>query len=221
MRTSISGTLSDLELTRFFVAITLILLFSHVFGYLFYRFKLPRVIGEILGGILLGPTALGHFMPEVYAWIFAAFETEGKLISLISYLGLTLLMFISGFEIQKSLDREDKQIILVLAFGSTIVPFLAGLMAPFIYNFKPYIGEKNNELALQLVIAIATSVTSVPVISKIFIDLKIISTRFAKIVLSTAVIHDIVLWIALAIATGLVTSEKLSILSITNTVLAT
>jgi len=215
------NSLTDMELTRFFFAIVLLLLFSHTFGFLLNKLKLPRVIGEIFGGLLLGPTALGYFFPNAYTWLFSAFESEGKLISLMSWLGLILLMFISGFEIEKSLDRDDRKIILVLIIGSTVLPFVAGWVAPSVYDFTPYLGIKNNMVALQLVIAIATAITSIPVISKIFMDLGVMNTRFAKIVLSIATIHDVLLWIILAVATGLVSAETPSIWQITSSIILT
>jgi Kef-type K+ transport system membrane component KefB len=210
-----------MELTRFFFAIVLLLLFSHTFGFLLNRLKLPRVIGEIFGGLLLGPTFLGYFSPNAYTWLFSAFESEGKLISLMSWLGLILLMFISGFEIEKSLDRDDRKIILVLIVGSTVLPFIAGWVAPSVYDFTPYLGIKNNIVALQLVIAIATAITSIPVISKIFMDLGVMNTRFAKIVLSIATIHDVLLWIVLAVATGLVSAETPSVWRIVSSIILT
>ena len=215
------NALNDLELTRFFFALVLLVLFSHTFGFLFNRFKLPRVIGEIFGGFLLGPTVLGHFFPSAHVWIFSAFESEGKLISLISWLGLILLMFVSGFEIEKSLNRDDKVMVSVLIIGSTLLPFIAGWIAPSVYDFTPYLGVKNNMTALQLVIAIATAITSIPVISRIFMDLGVMDTVFARVVLSVATIHDILLWVVLAIATGLVSAESPSVLHILSTILIT
>ena len=175
-------TLSNMELTRFFFAIVLLLVSAHWFGYIFQRFKMPRVIGEIVGGLVLGPTLLGFFAPNIYNWIFNAFEAEGKLISIIYWFGLVLLMFISGFEIQKSFSKGDKKTIFALLVGATAIPFLAGWIAPSFYDFSPLIGSAGNMLALKIVIAIAVAVTSIPVISKIFIDLKIMDTKFAKIV---------------------------------------
>lgn len=210
MEALLATTLSNLELTRLFFAIVSLILFAHTFGYLFYRLKLPKVIGEIAGGLLLGPTVLGFFSPGLYRWLFSAFEAEGQLISMIYWFGLVLLMFISGFEIQKSLSRDDRKTIIALTVGSTVIPFIAGWVAPFIYDFSPYIGEKKNVLALKLIIAVATAVTSIPVLTKIFIDLNIMKTSFAKIVLSTATVHDIILWVALAIATGLVSTQASS-----------
>lgn len=216
-----SITLSNLELTRFFFAVVLLLVFSHFFGYAFHKYKLPKVIGEIFGGFLLGPTVLGHFFPQAHYWLFSAFAGEGKLISLIYWFGLILLMFVSGFEIQKRYSGEDKRIVGAVIFGATVIPFLAGWIAPYIYDFSGYLGPKNNMLALQIVIAVAVAVTSIPVISKIFIDLNILHSRFAKVVLAAATIQDIILWIALAIATGLVSAAAISFTGIASSVLIT
>jgi Kef-type K+ transport system membrane component KefB len=221
MNVTTSITLSNFELTRFFFAITVLLVSSHFFGYLFYKYKLPRVIGEISGGFLLGPTVLGHLSPQIHNWLFNAFTEEGKLISIIYWFGLILLMFVSGFEIQKKFTGEDKKIIWAILFGSTLIPFWAGWIAPYIYDFSPYIGTQNNALALQIVIAIAVAVTSIPVISKIFIDLDVINSRFAKVILAAATVHDIILWIALAIATGLVSATAMSLSGIMSAVLVT
>ena len=221
MSTAESITLNDFELTHFFFAIVLLLVSAHFFGYLFHRYKLPRVIGEILGGLVLGPTVLGYLFPEIHMWLFNAFEDEGKLISVIYWFGLVLLMFVSGFEIQKTFSEGDKKTIFVIFLGATIIPFVAGWVAPMLYDFSPYVGYKNNMLALQIVIAVAVAVTSIPVISKIFIDLNIIDTRFAKIVLATATIQDVFLWVALAIATGLVSATAVSVSDIVPSVFVT
>lgn len=213
--------LNNFELTRLFFAFILLLASAHGFGYFFQRFKLPRVIGEIFGGLVLGPTVLGFFSPEIYSWIFSAFESEGKLISLIYWFGLVFLMFISGFEIQKSFEKGDKKIIALILFGATIIPFLVGWFAPNFYDFSSFLGPKENMLALKIIIAIAVAVTSIPVISKIFLDLGLINTRFAKIVLTIATIEDIILWVALAVATGLVGSEIISFSKIAFTVVIT
>src|SRR5881397_4303017 len=204
-------TLSSLELTRFFFAMVLLLFTAHSFGFLFYEAKLPRVIGEIFGGLILGPTFLGYFAPPgVENWIFAAFPSEGALISVISYFGLVLLMFISGFEIQRSFSRQDRKIATSFLVGATVVPFIIGMLVPSFYNFAPYSGPNGNMLSLAIIVGIGVSVTSIPVISKIFIDLKIMNTRFAKIVLAIATVEDIIQFGALAIATGVGASASAS-----------
>ena len=215
-------TLSDFELTRFFFAIVLLLASAHGFGYFFQRlFLVPKVIGEIIGGLVLGPTVLGFFSPFAYQWIFHSFASEGQLIASVYWIGLVLLMFITGFEIQKTLGRGDKKLVVAILIGSTAVPFIVGWFAPNFYDFSPYLGEKGNMFSLTIVVAIAISVTSIPVISKIFLDLGIINTRFAKIVLAAATIEDVILWVALAVATGLASGEMLSVSNILSKILIT
>jgi Kef-type K+ transport system membrane component KefB len=123
--------------------------------------------------------------------------------------------------VQNSFDRKDRKIVIVTLLGSTIIPFLVGWWAPSFYDFSPYLGTKANMLAMKIVVGIAVAITSIPVISKIFIDLGIINTPFAKIVLATATLHDVVLWVALAIATGLVSTQIPSLAGILATVLVT
>src|SRR6267378_2442715 len=100
-------TLSSLELTRFFFAMVLLLFTAHSFGFLFYEAKLPRVIGEISGGLILGPTFLGYVAPDAENWVFGAFPSEGQLISIISYIALVTLMFTSGFVMQRTIATEN------------------------------------------------------------------------------------------------------------------
>src|SRR3989338_6327328 len=172
-------TIENLELARFFLAISLLLASAHFFGYIFTKFRLPKVVGEIFGGLLLGPTFLGFFAPEFYNRIFLA---EGKLLAIVYWFGLVLLMFTSGFELERKFNKYDKKTIIWLVIGSTVFPLLFGWLAASFFDLSKLIGSANNVLALKLIIVVSIAVTSIPVLSKIFIDLNIIKTRFAKIV---------------------------------------
>ena len=204
-------TIENLELARFFLAISLLLVSAHVSGYLFTKLRMPKVVGEIFGGLLLGPTLFGYFFPELYNRIFLA---EGKLLAIVYWLGLVLLMFTSGFELQRKFDKSDKKTILWLVIGSTIFPLLFGWLATSFFDLSKLIGTASNILALKLIIVVSIAITSIPVLSKIFIDLNIIKTRFAKIVLSTATFHDVVLWVFVAAATALASGASVSIVTV-------
>ncbi|HEX4919192.1 MAG TPA: cation:proton antiporter, partial [Candidatus Bathyarchaeia archaeon] len=112
-------SLSNLELTRFFIALVLLLFSANVCSFLFDKIKLPRVIGEIFGGLLLGPTVFGYLLPASENWIFSASLYEDKLLSLVSWLGLILLMFVSGIEIHGTFSREDKRTATAFLIGAT------------------------------------------------------------------------------------------------------
>jgi Kef-type K+ transport system membrane component KefB len=214
-------SLTDVELTRFFVAIVGLMGMAHVMGSLFARLRMPRVIGEIAGGLMLGPTVLGAIAPGASTWAFNAFPEEGKLLAMASEFGVVLLMFMSGMEIKARFAREDRKIAFPLLAGATLLPFLLGLAAPKVFNFKPYLGPNGNMSSLTLIIGIAVAITSIPVISKIFIDLGIMHTRFARICLTVATVEDIALWGLLAVAISLSKSAHPSMYELVKTPIIT
>ncbi len=196
-------SLSGEEISHFLLAMGCLLAMAHLLGFLAERIFIPRVIGEVAAGLVLGPTILGHFFPEMFNWMFLGFPSEGKLFGLLYQFGLLMLMFCSGLKFQTNFSKEDAKITSSLVIGATIPAFFVGWFATNIFNVTPYLGTANNPLAMKIVIAISIAITSIPVISKIFNDLGIMHTRFAKIVIACAGIHDILLWVALGFATAL------------------
>jgi Kef-type K+ transport system membrane component KefB len=130
-------------------------------------------------------------------------------------------MFISGFEVQRSFSKQDRKIAISFLLGATVIPFIIGVLTPYVYNFAPYSGPNGNMLSLAIIVGIGVSVTSIPVISKIFIDLRIMDTRFAKIVLAIATVEDVIQFGALAIATGVGASASTSLSLVVFTALVT
>src|SRR5947207_6882608 len=112
-------------------------------------------------------------------------------------------MFLSGAETQQLFTREERRDVGWLTIVGTGIPFALGLIfGPWL--IRPALaGPNGNRLSLTIILAVGVAVTSVPVVSKIFADLKILHTRFARLVLGVAVLEDIVLWLALAVATAM------------------
>jgi Kef-type K+ transport system membrane component KefB len=191
-----------------FLAILLTL--AHVLGHLFVRWRQPRVIGEILAGILLGPFVLGK-LPAYARMLQLEVDAAPKkaALDLLSWLGLLLLMFLSGAEVQALFQRHERKQIAWLATLGTGLPFLAMALGASALPLKWFMGAKASRISLILVMSIAVAVTSIPVISRIFFDLKVLHTRFARLVLGVAVLEDIVLWAVLAIATAITASAGL------------
>jgi Kef-type K+ transport system membrane component KefB len=190
----------------------LLLAVARLLGYLFTRLRQPKVIGEILAGVLLGPSLLGRFAPAVSAAILplhqgdAASAQYGAVLSFLYSFGLLLLMFASGAETKGLFNREDRRQVAWLGALGTGMPFVAALCAVWFIPLDLLAGTSHAKVPLMLVVSIAVAVTSIPVISKILHDLQILHTRFARLVLGVAVIEDIVLWAVLAVATGLAAS---------------
>jgi K+:H+ antiporter len=174
---------------------------AQVFGYLFVKLRQPRVVGEILAGVVLGPALIGrlHFA----SGLLEATKNQTNILNFVYWLGLLLLMFLSGAETRELFTREERREVGWLAVVGTGIPFVLALVfGPWL--IRPALaGPNGNRISLIIILAVGVAVTSVPVVSKIFADLKILHTRFARLVLGVAVLEDIVLWLALAVATAM------------------
>jgi len=192
--------LTESDLSSLLFVILLLVSLAQLLGWACTRLRQPKVIGEIAAGVVLGPALLGRF--GFAATFRAAIARDGDVLTFLYWLGLLLLMFLSGAETRQLFSRHERRAVGWLATVGTGVPFLLGLVfAPLV--IRPSLaGPKGNVAALTIVLAVAVAVTSIPVVSKIFADLKILHTRFARLVLGVAVLEDIVLWLALAVATA-------------------
>jgi len=193
--------LSNSDLTSILFVLLLLVGFAQLFGWLFVKLRQPKVIGEILAGIVLGPALIGRI--HWASGFLDATQHHGNLLNFVYWLGLLLLMFLSGAETQQLFTREERKEVGWLTIVGTGIPFVLGLIVgPWL--IRPVLaGPNGNRVSLIIILAVGVAVTSVPVVSKIFADLKILHTRFARLVLGVAVLEDIVLWLALAVATAL------------------
>lgn len=209
-------TLNTSEISITFLALFLLLISSFICGKLFEWIKAPKVVGEIVGGMLLGGSCLALFCPELFHTIFKGYPEEEKLLDIFYQLGLVFLMFSSGYSTSINVTKKNAKVYGMLFFGATVIPTLLGV--PFINLYKEhFIGEAGNTSAFAIVFLIAMSITSIPVISKIFFDIGMMNTNFSNMVLTVSTIQDLCLWIALNMSISMVTtgSFKASIFIIT------
>jgi Kef-type K+ transport system membrane component KefB len=196
-------SITEADLARLLVAVGVLMIGAHTLGHVFARFRQPPVIGEILAGILLGPTLLGHVAPGVEDWIFPTEGSSATVLGAVYQLGLLLLMFCAGAQMRGLLDRRLARSVGAIAAIGMVLPFAAGLAAVKLLDTRPYEGPNAVGASFLLVFSLAIAVTSIPVISRIMFDLGLLETRFARVVLAVAVIEDIVVYIVLAVALGI------------------
>ena len=195
-------SLSTTEIAHILIALAALLLAAHSLGTLFMHFRQPRAIGEVAGGLLLGPTVLGLVAPGAKSWIFPSNGAVPIVVAAVAQLGLLLLMFMTGTEIRTIFHRRERKTITAVFVTGMVLPLIAGIGLLQIIDQKSLWGPNGGTTSFLLVFAIAMAVTSIPVISRIMHDLGILDTDFARIVLGVAVLEDIVLYIVLAIAVG-------------------
>src|SRR6476661_1887356 len=183
-----SMALGTADVAHILLALVVILVAAHGVGELFARLRQPRVIGEIVGGLLLGPTVLGALAPAAQHWLFPAHGTTATVLGSTYQLGLLLLMYCSGIEVRSSVRRREGRTVAWILGTGTVLPFLAGLaVLPFVAE-RTFYGPAGNHTSFLLVFGIAMAVTSIPVIS--------------RIVIGAAVVEDVLLYIVLAVALG-------------------
>lgn len=214
------ATLADYEIFITFLAVALLLTGAYICGKLMELIKAPKVVGEIIGGMLFGGTFLYHFFPEFISGIFTGYPEENKVLNIFYQLGLVFLMFSSGFNTKIEIERKNSKCMACLFTGATVLPMLGAI--PFVGVFTDaFIGASGNYVAYFLVFIIGVAITSIPVISKIFFDMGIMNTPFANMVLAVSTFQDLCLWIMLNVATRIATTGEVNFLDMAIVVLLT
>jgi Kef-type K+ transport system membrane component KefB len=200
---------SVIEFGHFVLTIAILLVSVHGLGYIAERLKQPRIVGEILAGILLGPFVLKAVAATAYARLFSFSPSAATVMGFLYQLGLILLMFCSGAETRRLLAKENRRNTFLLLTVSDLASFalVLGLGFGHIIPVHLLVGTAGQPTSTLLIVAIATAVCSIPVVSRIFWDLGIMKTRFVSLILGYALLEDLALWTVLAFATALVASS--------------
>jgi len=181
--------------------IVMIILTARIFGWVFKKIGQPTVIGEIIAGIVLGPSLVGMYFPEFSAALFPV-ESLGNL-KFLSQIGLILFMFVIGMELDIKVLKNKASEAIVISHASIIIPFSMGIgLSYFVYNqFAPSGVEF---LSFSLFMGIAMSITAFPVLARIVQERGIHKTRLGAIVITCAAADDITAWCLLAVVIAIV-----------------
>jgi Kef-type K+ transport system membrane component KefB len=182
-----------------FTAIAVMLLAAHAMASLFVRFRQPAVVGEIVAGIILGPTLFGLIAAPMAATLFPSTGPLAGMLAGLAELGLLLLMFITGGELHRRVGDGAARTVGIVTCTGLVAPFAVGALVALLLDHQRFSGPNGSRVTFALVFSIAVAVTSIPVISRIMLDLGLLRTSFARVVLSVAVLEDIVLYGVLAV----------------------
>ena len=172
-----------------------ILLMARLLGNLFNRMGQPTVIGEIMAGILLGPSVLGYLWPDLFNGLFPGDSLNN--IYYLSQVGLVLFMFVIGMELNVSSLKSKLQETFIISQSGILLPFVLGmLLAVFIY--KDFAASQTLYLPFALFIGISLSITAFPVLARIIQEKDLTRTHLGTMSLGSAAIGDVTAWCLLA-----------------------
>src|ERR1041384_3648651 len=159
--------LSAEEVLNFLIIVSVILIAARIFGEICRKFKKPAVIGEILAGIMLGPSLFGSIFPDLFNQIFIAQPRSYAAFDGLANIGIILLMFIAGFEVDlKQIRRQGKQAASISIMGLAF-PFMLGFATVYVFYNNIFATSSSDRTITAMFFGTALSITALSVIAKI------------------------------------------------------
>lgn len=184
-----------------------IILITRLFGYLVSFVAQPTVVGEILAGIVLGPSLLGLYFPDMFAILFPK-ESLSNL-NFISQLGLIFFMFVVGMELDFDKIKKQSSASIFISHSSIVVPFFLGVALAY-WLYPHYALHNISFIPFALFIGIAMSITAFPVLARIIKEKRLSDTRYGAMAITCAAADDVTAWYILALIIAFSISGTLS-----------
>jgi Kef-type K+ transport system membrane component KefB len=186
---------------HFFLQVAVIIIACRLCGFILKRFGQPAVIGEMVAGVLLGPSLFGALMPEAAGQLFPQ-ENRDVLFAL-GQLGLTLYMFVVGLEFQTGLLKANFRSASLVSLAGILAPFSLGcLLAVWLFRFEGFFTPSMTPWFSALFLGAALSITAFPMLARIIVERGMAGTKAGTVALSAGSLDDVVAWILLAAVVG-------------------
>ncbi len=215
-------SLSHSELIGLLVSISTLLFIGRLCGEFMKKINQPSIVGELIAGIILGPSILGYFFPDLFSFIY---PTEGPTaLALDGFIkvAVILLLFISGLEVELQVILQQRRSAFFTSMGGIIIPFFFGFWAAMFFPQYLSSGQESNPLLFALFFGTALSISALPVIARTLMDLGIFKTPLGMLILSSAMIDDFLGWMVFSVilsALGQTITTASILLSMFNTLL--
>ncbi len=203
---SFAAPLSEHEVLVFLVQLFLLVAVARILGWVMKSVGQPPVVGELLAGVLLGPTVFGRVLPDGFDWVFGEPTVRSVMFGL-AWLGVIMLLVVIGFETDLGIIARFRGAALSVSAGALLLPlgiFIAlGYVAPESFVGTGLDGLGVDRLVFASFFALALSVTALPVVAKILQDLGFLRRNFGQVTLAAGMTMDSVGWLILAALSGI------------------
>lgn len=180
------------DVTIGLLALGTLLLSARTLAEVAKRFNQPAILGEILTGVVLGPSILGALRPDWTHFLFPATGGSAVVLDVVTTLGITLFLFVAGIEVDLSAIRRQRQLVFAITVGGIVVPFALGFATAW-YIPGVFGPERDaNPMIFALFLATALSISALPVIAKTLMDLNLYRTNLGTLIITAGFINDLV-----------------------------
>ncbi len=200
---------AEYDLLVFWVQLLALVVGARTLGWVMVQLGLPRVIGELGAGVILGPTVFGHYWPEQFAWFLPAGAEQAAALLTVSWIGVALLLVLAGFETDLGLITKLGRPAVLVAVGSMLVPAGAGSIVGWLIPGE-FLGPEASRSTFLLFVALAVSVSALAVVAKILSDLGLMRRDFGQITVAVGMANDVVGWVLLGVLTSVVAAGGVS-----------
>ncbi|HEY4799658.1 MAG TPA: cation:proton antiporter [Bacteroidia bacterium] len=193
------------DLIILLTAISVVLIFSRVISEMGRKFHFPIVMGELMVGILLGPTVLGTLNPDFFVRIFPKDGNASIAFDGLSNLAVVLLLFVAGLEVQLPLVLKQGRTALTTSFFSMLIPFAAGFFSA--YYLPGLFGMESTNIFFAMFMGTALAISALPVIARILMDMNLFKTPVGTLIIASAMFNDLVGWLIFSFLLAINSSE--------------
>jgi Kef-type K+ transport system membrane component KefB len=187
------------EVLNFLIIVSVILISARILGELCRKYKQPAVIGEIIAGIILGPSLFGWLFPAQFSYVFLSQPKAFAAFDGLANIGIILLMFIAGFEVDLKQIRSQGKPAASISILGLIFPFALGFATVYIFYNSVFSTPTTNRVIPAMFFGTALSITALSVIAKILLDMDMLRSKLGNLILTAAMINDFLGWILFSI----------------------
>jgi Kef-type K+ transport system membrane component KefB/nucleotide-binding universal stress UspA family protein len=204
----------------FLAELIVLMLAGRLLGEAMQRIGQPSVMGQLLAGILLGPSLLGWLWPDLQHWLFPAAKEQKAMIDAISQFGILLLLLLTGMETDLKLVRKVRRTALAISLTGVAVPFACGFA---LGQFLPesLLADPGKRLLTSLFLGIALSISSIKIVAAIVREMGFTRRNLGQVIVASAIMEDTIGWIIIAITFGLAESGTIDVANVAKSVLGT
>lgn len=187
--------MNHVEIFNLLIQLCILLIFGRFMAEIARRVNLPPLVGEIVAGILLGQTVFGMISPNGFNWLFPLDGESAIILDGFVHVSVVLLLFIAGVEVELSIVIQQRKQAFYTSFLGLVLPFLLGFTIPYIFPKTFDFGDANQTLIFAIFLGASMSITALPVIARILMDLNMLRTKFGMLIISSAMINDLIGWL--------------------------